>query len=364
VSGGASIKVGLLFDFDQGDGGAYYAAGVRAGLDEVQAERRLGRPVELVIRQADGLPGGSAESVVLEFEALVAEGVSVVLGPSISDNGIVVRDLADALRTPCVNYTGGAITRSQWMFHYQVGSLEEEPCVLVDHLRATGRGRVAVLHDDTPVGHNYALWLDRAVAERGDVAVVSRAAVSPLATDLGPDVRTVLDAASTAGVARQSGRAGPDALLYLGLGVAARAVALGVQACGWDGPVVANSALMFGYSRREWRAGWDGWVYADTISDANVMRARLREQSKALAASPIGVAAFDMGRLVGCALAMADDVTPAAVRDGLERVKRLAAASGKEGTTMGFGQWDHAALKGDALVLRAWRDGRNVEVEP
>ena len=51
------------------------------------------------------------------------------------------------------------------------------------------------------------------------------------------------------------------------------------------------------------------------------------------------------------------------MREGLERVKRLPAATGKVGTTMGFGQWDHAALKGEYLVLRAWRGGRSVEVD-
>jgi hypothetical protein len=30
---------------------------------------------------------------------------------------------------------------------------------------------------------------------------------------------------------------------------------------------------------------------------------------------------------------------------------------------MGFGQWDHGALKGDYLVLRAWRGGRTLEVD-
>ena len=74
------------------------------------------------------------------------------------------------------------------------------------------------------------------------------------------------------------------------------------------------------------------------------------------------MAAFDIGRLVGEGLALADARTPAGVREGLERVKRLPAASGKPGTTMGFGQWDHGALKGEALVLRAWRGGRTVEV--
>ncbi len=350
MSGADPIRIGLLYDFDQGDGGAYYAGGFRLGLDDVAAEDRLGRDIELLIGQADGLPGGSAEAVVDEVDALVAAGAVVIAGPTVSDNGIVVRDHVDRIGVPCVNYTGGAITRSRWMFHYQVGSLEEEPYVLVDHLRATGCGRVGVLHDETPVGRNYGLWFERAVSERGGPAIVSRHAVSPLAEDLSVEVG--------AAVADD-----PDALVYLGLGVAARAVALGVQACGWEGTVVANSALMFGYGRKDWRAGWDGWVYVDTISDANTVRARLRQRSKVHAGGPIGVAAFDIGRLIGLGLAMADEVSPEAVREGLERVKRVPAAGGKEGTVMGFGQWDHAALKGETLVLRVWRDGRNLEYE-
>ena len=44
-------------------------------------------------------------------------------------------------------------------------------------------------------------------------------------------------------------------------------------------------------------------------------------------------------------------------------MKQLPAASGYEGTLMGFGVWDRAALKGPFLVLRAWRDGRTVQVD-
>ncbi len=126
--------------------------------------------------------------------------------------------------------------------------------------------------------------------------------------------------------------------------------------------MVTNSALMFGYARPDWRSGFEDWIYIDTVSDANPVREILREQSRRHAASPIGVAAYDIGRLLGEGLVLADDRTPAGVREGLERVKRLPAATGKAGTTMGFGQWDHGALKGDYLVLRAWRGGRTVEV--
>jgi hypothetical protein len=30
---------------------------------------------------------------------------------------------------------------------------------------------------------------------------------------------------------------------------------------------------------------------------------------------------------------------------------------------MGFGHYDHAALKGDYLVLREWKDGRSIQIE-
>jgi ABC-type branched-subunit amino acid transport system substrate-binding protein len=344
------VPVGVLYDFPQGDGGRYFEEGLQLGFAAQRVEDRLGDPITLVSHQADGLPAGSAESVVEGFEALVAQGVVAIVGPSISDNGIVVRDLADAAGMPCINYTGGAFTRGAFMFHYQVGSLEEEPVILAEHLLARGHHRVAVLYDETPVGTQYFEWLGRTVARAEDPELVHAASVSPLAEDLREDVEAALATE-------------PDALLYLGLGVAARAVSLAVEAVAWTGPVVTNSALMFGYARPDWRRGFEDWVYIDTVSDANPQRVELRELSRMHSASPIGAASYDMGRLLGEGLVLADERSPAAVRVGLERVKRLPASSGKPGTTMGFGDWDHAALKGEYLVLRTWRGGRTVELD-
>ncbi|MGA2521716.1 MAG: ABC transporter substrate-binding protein, partial [Acidimicrobiales bacterium] len=253
-----------------------------------------------------------------------------------------------ACGVPCINYTGGERTRGAYMFHYPVGSLEEEPAVLVRHLVRSGHTSVAVAHDATPVGRRYAEFMGEA-CEAAGIEVTGAAAVSPLAEDVTPTVRRL--------------RAGaPDALAYLGLGVAARAVALGLEAEGWDVAVVANSALMFGYARKDWRAGWEGWVYVDSVSDDNASRAVLRERSPRSAAGPIGVAAYDMGRLVAEAAARAAHLTRQGLRDGLERVKLLAASSGMDGTTMGFGHYDHGALKGRYLVLRRWTGGKSVQV--
>ena len=219
-----------------------------------------------------------------------------ILGPSISDNGLIARDLADDAELPCINYTGGEHTRSEYMFHYQVGSLEEEPAVLARHLVDQGRQTVAVIHDHSPVGRRYAEFFDQARGLLG-LEVTGTAAIAPLAQDAGALVSRLRAAA-------------PDALLYLGLGVSARTVALALSAERWEVPVVANSALMFGYGQRDWRADWEGWVYVDTVADDNDMRARLRERSRPSAAGPIGVAAYDMGRLLGEGIARARSSHP------------------------------------------------------
>jgi ABC-type branched-subunit amino acid transport system substrate-binding protein len=344
----APIVVGVLYDFPQGDGGALFEDAVRLGIDEVAASGRLDRPVELLPRQAHGLPAGTAHDVERAFTELADAGALAVLGPSISDNGLIVGPLADATGLPCINYTGGERTRGAYMFHYQVGSLEEEPAVLARHVAGQGRTSVAVAHDHSPVGRRYAEFFAEACATAG-LDITGTAAVSPLTEDASPAVQRL--------------RAGtPDGLVYLGLGVAARAVAVAIESEGWDLPVFANSALMFGYARRDWRAGWEGWVYVDSVADDNSLRAKLRERSPRSAAGPIGVAAYDMGRLLGEALARAAHLTRDGVAEGLERVKQLGACSGMEGTTMGFGHYDHGALKGRYLVLRQWLAGKTVQV--
>jgi ABC-type branched-subunit amino acid transport system substrate-binding protein len=322
---------------------------LRLGLDEVAATGRLDREIEFVAEHANGLPGGSEHELVTSFRALDAVGCLLVIGPSISDNGLITQPLFDEVGLPSINYTGGERTRGRFGFHYQVGSLEEEPAVLANRLAQRGLKRPAVLHDHSPVGRRYAECFDEARATLG-LETAGVAAVSAVAEDLNDPVARMRDI-------------DPDSLVYLGLGVSSRAVALALESQKWAVPVVANSALMFGYARPDWRDGWKGWEYIDGIAEDNTMRAQLRKKSAPMAAGPIGCAMYDMGRLVGEAIARADHLTRDGIRIALERVKRLPATCGREGTTMGFGVFDHGALKGEYLVLREWRNGETVQVE-
>jgi ABC-type branched-subunit amino acid transport system substrate-binding protein len=344
---GAPILVGLLHDFPQPDGGAFFETAIGVGVAEVAKRGGIDRPVQYITRQVRGLPLGTAHEVEAALNELAGNGVLAVVGPSISDNALVAKQVCDRLGVPCINYSGGEHTRSDYMFHYQVGSLAEEPVLMAEHVVAEGASTIAVIHDHSPVGRGYADAID-AVSVRLGLEIVARSPISPIATD----ASTVVGRLQTAS---------PDVLAYLGLGMAARTVALAVAETDWKIPVVANSALMFAYAQRDWREAWDGWVYVDTLSDDNAERHKLRELNRQSAAGPIGVAAYDMGRLLGEGISRAGHLTRDGIREGLEKVKRLPAASGHAGTLMGFGPWDHAALKGPFLVLREWRNGRSVQ---
>lgn len=347
MSGAAPIVVGVLAD-RPGPEDALVAE-VRRVVDRAVAAGTLDRPVEIVTETANGLPQGTAAEVAGAFGRLVARHPLVVLGPSITDNGLVARELADAAQVPCCNWTGSEATRSEWMFQYQIGSLEEEPHLLAAHLSALGHRRVALVQDRSPIGQRYGSFFELAAGREG-LEVAERALVSPLADDL----------AATAARCR---RAEADALCYLGLGLSAAALGRALTAAGWHPPVFANSALMFGYAFPEWTAHWEGWTYVDAWSEENPRLQALLASRAAESGLPMQVAAGDdLGRLVVEALAGAEVLTPAGVKDGLERVKCLPASLGLPGTTMGFGAFDRGGLKGGFILLRRWEGGRSVAV--
>jgi ABC-type branched-subunit amino acid transport system substrate-binding protein len=337
-----TIGIGILRDH-QTTGGDRFAGVIHFAFDDVRASGRLAHDLELTEEQADGLPQGTRESVEAAFRRLDGRDVLAVIGPGISDNGIIVRDLADDVRLPCINWTGGDVTRGEWMFHYQLGSLEEEPAFLALHLATRGHRRIALVHDDSLVGRRYVEFFDDAVARFGLEVV--------LLTDSTRDVRRLR-------------AANPDAVLYLGLWFAARELGVALAASDWRPPVFSNSALMYGHASPDWRREWDGWCYVDAYSDHNPILQDVIRRLGDPAMAPVTVAAaYDMGRLVAEAVGTAPSPTRESVHEGFERIKWMPAALGAPGTIMGFGRWDRGALKGRYLVLRSWRDGASIDVD-
>jgi branched-chain amino acid transport system substrate-binding protein len=348
MSGAKPIVVGVLGDRPGGSG---MTDEMRRVVDAAVASGRIDRPVTFVEDITDGLPEGTAASVTAGFWRLVAQDALVIMGPTVTDNGLIATELADEARIPCCNWTGSDRTRSEWMFHYQIGSLEEEPHLLAGHLASLGHKRVALVQDRSPIGNRYGSFFENAT-ERLGLQITSKTLISPVSDDLSTTVRDV--------------RQGEiEALVYLGLGLSAGTLGRAMRDADWHPAVFANSALMFGYANPDWVQNWEGWTYVDAWSEENPrLQALLANRPDGASIFPMSVAAGDdMGRLLVEGLAGAENLTRAGVKEAFERIKCLPASLGEPGTTMGFGHWDRAALKGGFILLRQWVGGRSVAVK-
>jgi branched-chain amino acid transport system substrate-binding protein len=340
----AEAMIGVLFDNDVGDMRTLMVDAVKSGIGQSGVHGNL----SVVSAQPRGLPSGTEWAFRRGFHELADAGVLAIIGPGITDNGFVARELAGSVGLPCVIWAAHEELRSYWSFHFQIGSLEEEAPLLVDHLVSRGIDRVALVSDRATIIDRYVDWFDYYAARAG-LDVVARTVVWP---DL-EDGKAPVD------VVRRSDA---QALVYFGLGRSVLPLALALQEVGWDRPVVGNSALLVGYGSPAIASACEGWVYVDLTSESNpLFTGAATRLAPEVLRSPLGVCFYDMGRLVGEALARAPYLTRAGVRAGFERVKRLPASVGYPGTTMTLGCWDRAILKGQYLVLRQWHNGRSVE---
>jgi ABC-type branched-subunit amino acid transport system substrate-binding protein len=337
-----TIRIGILFDVDQPDIGASRSRLAELGLEEVRRTGRLpDEEVEFVPEVAEGGPHPSSEALASAFGRLADAGVLGIIGPAVADGARVVTPLADKSRLPCINWAGSEHARSEFMFQYQVGSHEEEPYVLAEHLAAEGLRNIVLAHEDSLIGRAYTEFFMDAHARAG-LRIVGSFTVGPGGEGA--------DAVETNGA---------DAVVYLGF-LSAHALARSLAERGSPVPAFANTALMFGYMSPELARAWEGWTYVDVWSEDNPIFAALRRRVQGLDEMPAAAAMYDMVRLVAEGLARAPERTREGLREGLERVKFLPAVLGAAGTWMGFGRWDRAALKGRYLLMRTWREGRSV----
>ncbi|SEO60424.1 ABC transporter substrate-binding protein [Trujillonella endophytica] len=342
-------RVGVLNDLATGPGGPADDPVdlLRLPVDELLDAGRLDRDVEFVPAYGLGLPEGTAAAVERAYARLVDDDVLLVVGPAIGDNALVVTPLAERHRLPTINWAGTERGRGEYMFHLQVGSHEDESLVIARHLAEVGARRVGVVHDRSPIGRRHLQFLQDEADVLG-LRLSGTAGIAVTADDATAEVGAVLG--------------GADAVVYLGLGLAAPPVARAVTASGFAGPRVMNTCGLRGYAP-EFARIIDGWVYVDMHSDGNATLAALRRRLGPRDRPGFSVAyQYDMGRLVAEGLARAPERTRDGVRDGLEAVKWLPAAQGHDGTLLGFGHRDRGALHGRYLVLRQWRDGVSVEL--
>jgi branched-chain amino acid transport system substrate-binding protein len=183
-TGDGVLRIGTLFSLSGplAGYGAGQTAAVNAAVREINAGGGvLGAPVEVVNRN-----GGDVTTVEAAFDALVAKGVDVVIGPSASDAAALLLPRASAAAVPLVspsaNATALAADGGGWFFR-TIPTPGAQGGVLASLLVADGATEIALIRlgDDAATALGEALGAGLTAADGALVADVTVPPVDPAA---------------------------------------------------------------------------------------------------------------------------------------------------------------------------------------
>lgn len=354
------IKLGYLFDFKLPP---YYPKEMRDDLtqtfelvfNEGLRQKIIDRPVQIVFREVEGLPKGTVKAVIDAYGELVDEGCLVIFGPAITDNAVPTREaIEQRFRVPAVSVTGSEDWLGEWTFSFPMGSLTDEPIFWGDLLAKGGHTEVGVLVEQSLVGDSYLKSFASVCRERG-MRIVAEQQIAQIAQDVEDAVRKVRDAKATA-------------LVHCGFGFGILHVNSALATLGWDPPRFTSTAFENAWINPILWNAFLGWTGNDQYDEGNPIGQRFLDQyAAAYGRRPqycLPVVNRDIATALLRAFAEARPLSPRGVRDALERVKMIPAASGAPGTRICFGKWMHRAWMGSGYLVarRLDPDGMNTHL--
>jgi ABC-type branched-subunit amino acid transport system substrate-binding protein len=350
------IRLGYLFDFRLPPG---FPRDQLADLTDAFAlvfrqgrERGLiDRDVEIVFREVEGLPKGTVKAVIDAYGELVDEGCLAVFGPAITDNAIPVREAIETrFQVPAISVSGADDWLGEWTFALPQGSMTDEPIYWADLIARQGHRSVGVLIEQSLIGESYARHFRKACRAEG-LRIVGEQ----------PIAQTGQDVAEAVGRLHQ---ARPDALVHCGFGFGILRVNPALAALGWDPPRYLGTAFQNAWINPAMWQAILGWTGLDQYDEGNAVGQRfLDDFAQAYGRRPeycVPVVNRDLATVLLHAFADAHPLSPRGVRDALERVKMLPAASGAPGTRLSFGKWTRRGWMGAGYLVarRLDPDGR------
>jgi ABC-type branched-subunit amino acid transport system substrate-binding protein len=354
------IKIGYLMDFLLPPG---YPPEMRNDLTrpfelvfgEGRKERVLDRPVEIVFREVEGLPKGTVKAVIDAFGELVDEGCLLVFGPHITDNAVPTREaIEERFRVPAISVTGTDDWLGEWTFSFPQGSLTDEPIFWADLLVKNGHREVGVLVEKSLVGETY-LRNFRSACRHKDIRIVAEASIAQTAQGVDAAARTLYEAK-------------PSALVHCGFGFGVVLLGPALAALGWDPPRFTGTAFQNAWINPIMWKSLLGWTGVDQYDEGNLVGQRFLDQFEAAYGRRpeycVPVVNRDIAATILRALEGAHPLSPRGVKEALERVKMLPAASGAPGTRVSFGKWTRRAWMGAGYLVarRLDPDGVNTHL--
>ena len=338
------VKVGLCIDFPMSDMQQAYRDALDLAFHEALDSQLIDRPIEPIADESEGLPRGEAFAVLESWKRLANMGCVVIVGPSVSDNAVAVRQHIESTgHIPTIGWCGTERFYGEWCFGIGNGSLSDEPYLIAEYLGSQGASTVAVVEELSIPGEEYSAHF-RNAARREGLQIVHVETIGQTATDL--------DRTAARLQASQ-----PDAVAYLGFGLPAMDLNDAFDRLGWNPFRVTTTAFINAYASPEWMWRYRGWVGVDQYDETNPVAQDFLDRFEArFSYRPdhcVATLAYDTGRLVALAISKASPLSPLGVKVGLEQIKALRAATGSPGTRLGFGPFVRRAWHGTGyLVMR------------
>jgi ABC-type branched-subunit amino acid transport system substrate-binding protein len=341
------IKLGYLFDFVLPEG---YPKEMRDDLtrsfelvfEEGLQQGIIDRPVEIVFREVEGLPKGTVKAVIDAYGELVEEGCLAVFGPAITDNVVPTREaIEERSHVPAISVTGTEDWLGEWTFALPMGSMTDEPIYWAHLLAKGGHGEVGVLAEQSLVGQSYLTNFRDACRQKG-IRIVAEESIPQTAQDIGQAVRKLHEAKA-------------PALVHCGFGFGVVFVNPALEELGWDPPRFLGTAFQNAWINPIMWNAILGWTGIDQYDEGNVVGQGFLDRFAArYGRRPeycVPVVNRDIATVLLHAFAGARPLSPRGVKEALERVKLLPAASGAPGTRLSFGRWTRRGWVGAGYLV-------------
>lgn len=348
-------KIGVMIDIP-GDCSASFRAGLTLAFEEAAARGVGDRPSELVIREYVSHPWRSGHANVDAYRDLVEnENVLGVAGPMTSDNSLSVLPELSRHGVPLIAICGTQEFAGAYAFTTPNGGMADEPATIAAWLVSRGHRSIALIREaPSQIGEEYAHYL-RYEATEHNLDIVTERAISPVASE--DEIVEALD---------KMKRLEADCLVYFGFGALSVLLNTGLARIGWDPERIMGTAFVGAAFSRERAAMYEGWKGLDQFHEENPVLGHLLELYEEKFGKPkefvdsVFTCAYDIGRAFSLGLARMRIATGSALRDALETVTRMPAATGAPGTVVSFSKRDHRGFKGaDYLIIREAVGGVN-----
>ncbi len=315
---------------------------LRLRFDEALEEGLIDRPVELVLRECEGLPRGDVQTVIDAYQELVDARCVVIYGPLISDNAAVLTDYINGVaKVPTITMCGTDDWLGEWTFNLSNGSLPDEPHVIANIIAQAKHRRVGLIVERSLIGQEYLKFFHKASEAEGLIVV---------GVEYVP--QTVSDVTKQISALRESK---PDALLHLGFGYGAMGVNSALDKLNWHPPKYTVSSWEDGFNHKHIMEAFYGFTGLEQFDEENSVATkwldRFEKRYKRRPEYFMTIYGHDMANTIAHALADAHPLSPKGVKEALERVKMLPAACGMDGTRISFGKWTRRGWMGAGYMI-------------